>query len=115
MEKRLAGRKTCVDVLQPIWLEKRETASRVRQRMHAVMQWAWAHGHIAANPVGVVDHILPKQTGRKKHQPATPSRDLPAFIKTHVVEFKRRSHTRRLALFDSDGGAKRRSARRDLG
>ncbi|WP_429328675.1 hypothetical protein [Paraburkholderia atlantica] len=25
------------------------------------MQWAWAHGHIASNPVSVVDHILPKR------------------------------------------------------
>jgi hypothetical protein len=40
--------------------------------MHAVMQWAWAHGHIAANPVTVVDHILPKQTGKKEYQPAMP-------------------------------------------
>ncbi|WP_245746760.1 tyrosine-type recombinase/integrase [Paraburkholderia lycopersici] len=41
----------CADVLRPVWLEKAETASRTRQRMHAVMQWAWAHGHNAANPL----------------------------------------------------------------
>jgi len=59
----------CAEVLRPIWLTKQETASRTRQRMHAVMQWAWAHGHIAANPVTVVDHILPKQTARKSISP----------------------------------------------
>lgn len=31
----------CADVLRLIWLEKQETASRTRQRVHAVMQWAW--------------------------------------------------------------------------
>ncbi|MDR5749868.1 MULTISPECIES: phage integrase central domain-containing protein [unclassified Caballeronia] len=55
----------CADVLRPIWLDKTETASRTRQRMHAVMQWAWAHGHITVNPVSVVDHILPKQNAQK--------------------------------------------------
>ena len=28
------------DVLRPIWLDKAETASRVKQRLHAVMAWA---------------------------------------------------------------------------
>jgi Arm DNA-binding domain len=62
----------CADVLRPIWLSKAETASRTRQRMHAVMQWAWAHGHITANPVSVIDHILPKQSVKPEHQPAMP-------------------------------------------
>ncbi|MGL4507915.1 MAG: phage integrase central domain-containing protein [Aeromonas sobria] len=42
------------NVLIPIWLERPETASRVKQRLHAVM--AWAHGHCQANPVDVVNH-----------------------------------------------------------
>lgn len=33
------------EVLRPIWLEKAETAGRVKQRIHAVMAWSWAHGH----------------------------------------------------------------------
>lgn len=96
----------CADVLQPIWLEKAETASRTRQRMHAVMQWAWAHGHITANAISVVDHILPKQNAKKEYQPAMPWRDVPAFVKKHVAEFKQgRSHARRPAVPDIDGGA----------
>ncbi|MPV67680.1 tyrosine-type recombinase/integrase [Burkholderia sp. BE17] len=75
----------CADVLRPIWLDKSPTANRMRQQMHAIFQWAWAHGHVAANPVSVVDHILPKQTARKRHQPAMPWRDVPAFVKAHVV------------------------------
>jgi integrase len=89
----------CVEVLRPIWREKAETASRTRQRMHAVMQWAWAHGHITANPVSVVDHILPKQNARKEHQPAMPWRDVPAFVKKHVAEFKQGEATRAALLF----------------
>ncbi len=84
----------CADVLRPIWLGKAETASRTRQRMHAVMQWAWAHGHITSNPVAVVDHILPKQNAKKEHQPAMPWRDVPAFVKTHVARFKQGEATR---------------------
>ncbi|HZZ05215.1 tyrosine-type recombinase/integrase [Paraburkholderia sp.] len=89
----------CADVLRPIWLDKAETASRTRQRMHAVMQWAWAHGHITANPVSVVDHILPKQNARKEHQPAMPWRDVPAFVTKHVAEFKQGEATRAALLF----------------
>ena len=39
-------------VLTPIWGAKRETASRVRQRISAVMRWGLAHGHCADDPAG---------------------------------------------------------------
>lgn len=69
--------------LKPIWLQKPETASRVRQRCDAVMNWAAASGFIVASPVGVVDKLLPKQPGKRErveHQPALPWRLLPAFF-----------------------------------
>lgn len=78
--------KDCADALRPIWLEKAETASRTKQRIHAVMQWAWAHGHVSANPVSVIEHILPKQGARKTHQPAMPWRNVPAFSRAHLVD-----------------------------
>ncbi|WP_315385071.1 integrase arm-type DNA-binding domain-containing protein [Microvirgula aerodenitrificans] len=31
------------DTLRPIWLEKAETANRLKQRLHAVMAWAWVY------------------------------------------------------------------------
>ena len=71
------------DVLRPIWLTKAETAGRVKQRMHAVMSWAWAHGYCVANPVDVVNHLLPQQPGkstRTEHQPAMPWREIPRFV-----------------------------------
>ncbi|EPC1626353.1 tyrosine-type recombinase/integrase [Yersinia enterocolitica] len=87
------------EVLSPIWLSIPETASRVKQRLHAVMAWGWAHGHCTANPVDVVVHLLPQQPSkltRTEHQPAMPWRDIPAFINTHVRNAKRFDVTRSL-------------------
>lgn len=90
------------DVLRPIWIEKAETASRVKQRLHAVMAWAWAHGHCAANPVDVVVHLLPKQEGkatRTEHFPAMPWRMIPAFVATSLKPGPRYDTTRPLLEF----------------
>lgn len=75
------------DVLRPIWLAKAETAGRVKQRMHAVMAWGWAHGHCRANPVDVAHLLLaqqPTKAVRTQHQPAMPWRALPEFIAKHL-------------------------------
>ena len=85
------------DVLRPIWLTKPETAGRVKQRMHAVMSWGWAHGHCVANPVDVVNHLLPQQPGksvRTEHQPAMPWRDIPKFIAEKLQSTDRYDSTR---------------------
>lgn len=90
------------DTLRPIWLEKPETASRVKQRIHAVMSWGWAHGYCKSNPVDVVDHLLPQQPGkavRTQHQPAMPWRDIPAFGKKHLYGSGQRDVTRQLLQF----------------
>lgn len=75
------------EALRPIWLSKPETASRLKQRLHVVMAWGWAHGHCAANPVDVVEHLLPQQPSkaqRIEHQPAMPWKEVPAFIKAYL-------------------------------
>lgn len=75
------------DVLKPIWLTKPETASRVKQRIHAVMAWGWAHGHCQSNPVDVVEHLLAQQPGkaiRTQHHPAMPWREIPVFVQKHL-------------------------------
>jgi integrase len=76
--------KHIADTLRPIWLTKAETARRVKQRTHAVMAWAWAHGHVDSNPVDVVDYLLPKQTDKAEHMPAMPWRDIPAWAERHL-------------------------------
>ncbi len=69
--------------LKPIWLLKPETASRIKQRCDAVMEWCAANGFIMASPVRVVDKLLPKQPGKRErveHQPAVPWREVPDLV-----------------------------------
>jgi len=71
------------DALRTIWLEKPETASRVKQRCSSVMDWCAAQELVGANPVGVVAKLLPKQPkirDRVVHHPAMPWQDVPVFI-----------------------------------
>lgn len=93
--------KDVADALRPIWLEKAETATRVKQRIHAVMGWGWAHGYCQSNPVDVVSHLLPQQQGkavRTNHHPAMPWRQIPAFI-TDLRSGQREEVTRTLLEF----------------
>ena len=67
--------------LSPIWLTKGETASRVRQRIGTVLDWAKAAGHRSGdNPVEGVTRGLPKQGEREKHHAALPYAEVPAFV-----------------------------------
>lgn len=68
-------------VLSPIWLEKPETARRVRQRIGTVLNWAKAAGHRSGdNPVEGVSKGLPKQRDADKHHAAMPFVQVPNFI-----------------------------------
>ena len=55
--------------LSPIWHDKRETASRVRQRIHIILLWAVGQGFREYSPAGdAVLQALPRGTGRpQKH------------------------------------------------
>lgn len=46
--------------LGPIWTEKPETASRVKQRCDQIMTYCIAHLWVDTNPVSAVDALLPK-------------------------------------------------------
>lgn len=59
-------------VLQPIWLEKPETARRVRQRIGTVMKWAVAQGWRQDNPAENIGQALPRHKATKKHRKALP-------------------------------------------
>jgi integrase len=75
------GSADVLDVLQPIWLVKAETARRVRQRMRAVFDWSIAkHHRTTMNPVDAVRRALPKQSAKKAHHSALPYAALPAFL-----------------------------------
>ena len=72
--------------LEPIWLEKTETASRLRGRIETVLDWATAGGYRGEdNPArwkGHLDKILPKKskTRRVVHHPSLPYQEIGKFI-----------------------------------
>lgn len=75
-----------VSVLEPIWREKTETASRVRQRIEAALTWATVSGFRKGdNPArwsGNLDAIFPNAAKVKKssHWPALPWMTVPEFM-----------------------------------
>ncbi len=76
---------TTADVLaalQPIWLEKPETARRVRQRIGTVLKWTIAKGWRQDNPADAIMQALPKQTVAKKHRKALPYSEVSACLET---------------------------------
>ena len=69
------------DVLADIWLEKPETARRVRQRIGAILDWAYSKGHRESEaPMRSLSKGLPRQPKNKGHHAAMPFADLPAFL-----------------------------------
>jgi integrase len=75
-----------VQVLDPIWAEKSETASRVRGRIEAVLDAATVRGfRQGPNPAqwkGNLAHILPARAKVRKvaHHAALPFDDMPQFL-----------------------------------
>ena len=60
-------------VLLPIWNEKRVTATRVRNRISAVMRWAVAKEYREGNPAGdTIAAALPRNGVRTVHHRALP-------------------------------------------
>jgi integrase len=68
------------DVLLAIWLEKPETARRVRQRIKAVIGWAASKGLCPALDLSIMDAGLPKQPRRDNHFKAMDYDKVPAFV-----------------------------------
>ena len=72
-----------MEVLDPIWRTKTETATRVRGRIEAVLDWATVRGsRRGENPArwrGHLDHLLPKPSkiAKVRHHPAVPVQDAP--------------------------------------
>ena len=88
------------EALRPIWLTKVETASRVKQRIHHVLEWACAQQIIVGNPVNGVKHLLPKQPStsvRVQNFPAMPWRIIPRFVEEDIGDVDNVS--RNLLLF----------------
>lgn len=73
-------------VLEPIWQTKTETASRLRGRIEAVLDWATVRTYrVGDNPArwrGHLDHILPDRSKVRKvvHHPALPFDEMSQFM-----------------------------------
>lgn len=75
-----------LSVLEPIWRNKTETASRLRGRIESIIDWAIAKGYrTESNPArwkGLLDKILPApgKIAKVDHHRALPYPELPAFM-----------------------------------
>jgi len=75
-----------VRVLEPIWTDKHETASRLRGRIESILDWGRVRGlRTGDNPAkwrGCLDHLLPNisRTKRIQHHPAIPVGEVGAFM-----------------------------------
>ena len=75
-----------MQVLDPIWRSKTETASRVRGRIEQILDWAAVRGHRRGeNPArwaGHLDQLLPtpSRISKVEHHPAVPIEQAPAVV-----------------------------------
>ncbi len=84
------------NVLAEIWLTKPETARRVRQRIGAVLDWAYASGYRETEaPMRSITKGLPRQPKKgDQHFAAMPYAEVPAFMS----QLRERESFSRLAL-----------------
>ncbi len=76
------GSADVLSVLTPIWMEKPETARRVRQRIGTVLKWAIAQGWRSDDPARDIAQALPKHNRTKVHRKALPFEDVAKCIET---------------------------------
>ena len=69
-------------VLTPIWHVKSDTARRVRQRIHAVLEWSIAMEHRNDNPCDRIGPVLGPQRDIVRHMRALPHQDVAAALET---------------------------------
>ncbi len=69
-------------VLTPIWHVKPDTARRLRQRIHAVLEWSIAMEHRTDNPCDRIGPVLGPQRDIVRHMRALPHRDVAAAVET---------------------------------
>jgi integrase len=67
--------------IEPIWNTKRETASRVRQRVERILDYATTRQYRTGdNPAAHVTESLPKTKNGKGHHAALPYAEIPKFM-----------------------------------
>ncbi len=85
-----------LQVIQPIWNTKPESASRIRGRIETILDFAGRNGENPARWKGHLEHKLPKHNKSRlvKPMPAMPWREVPAFM----AQLRPRSDIGALAL-----------------
>ena len=71
-----------LEILAPIWQEKAATARKLRQRLHAVLEWAVAMEFRIDNPCDRIGPVLGPQHNVVQHMRALPHREVAAAIRT---------------------------------
>ncbi|WP_186081417.1 tyrosine-type recombinase/integrase [Burkholderia gladioli] len=89
LQVRHVTRSHVLEILEPIWQEKTETASRLRGRIEAILDYARVKGFRdeGVNPAawrGNLDKLLsaPKKTKRVRNHPALPIAQMGGFMQT---------------------------------
>jgi integrase len=86
LDVRLIDQRHILQILEPVWHTKNETASRVRGRIELILDWAKVHrlreGENPARFKGNLDHALPARgkVRTTRHHPAMPHAELPALM-----------------------------------
>jgi integrase len=81
-----------LEAVEPIWMTKPQTASRVRGRIEAILDWAKARGYWTEdNPArwrGHLQNLLPRvEKGKRiRHHPSLPYAEINPFV-TELREF----------------------------
>jgi integrase len=76
-----------LQILEPIWYKKTETATRLRGRLERILSWARVHGYRnGENPARWKDHLevmlpSPETLGPRRHHPAMPYREVAGYMK----------------------------------
>ena len=82
MQLRAVSQTDVLSVLLPIWLEKPETARRVRQRIGTVFNWARTAGlYEGVNPIEGIQSGLPRQKIIVRHFRYLPYGELPRLMR----------------------------------
>lgn len=104
-------------ILRPIWYQKTETATRVRQRIENILDWAKARNYRdGENPArwrGHLDKLLPKPSSIHKvqHFEAMPYSDVPAYFQGLRDKLTLASAALRFVILTATRNAEVREAR----
>ena len=105
-----------LQAIQPIWESRTETATRVRQRIESVLDWAKAReyrdGENPARWRGHIDKILPKPTKLKKvkHFEALPYSEMGKFYAWLKDRDSLAAHTLRFTILTATRNGEARNA-----